>query len=258
MTDYRRISLCNVSYKIVARAITNRFRHVLAQIIDSSRSAFVPGRLIVGNVLISYECMHWLRNIRDSVGYAALKLRISKVYDRVKWSYLEELMLLMGFEEGWLNLILRCINYVNYAFKSNGSLVGHVKPSKGLRQGDPLSPYLFVLCAQGLWSLIHDRVLNQALRGVRVARDASMISHLFFADDSLIFFRATNQDCLELKSCFSLYERAFGQLVNYDKRPSLLVNPLLDEHEIIFEILWICIFAGTWSVSRFTYFQPTE
>lgn len=217
MKDYRPISLCNVNYKIIARAITNRFRHVLAQIIDPSQSAFVPGRLITDNVLISYECMHWLRSTNSSIGYAALKLDLSKAYDRIEWRYLEQLMRRMGFSDSWIHLILRCVTSVSYAFKINGSIVGNVRPSRGLRQGDPLSPYLFVLCAQGLSSLIHSQVRASALRGVRIARDDPMISHLFFADDSLIFFRATKQDCKELQACLSTYEKASGQLINYDK-----------------------------------------
>lgn len=84
MKDFRPISLCNVSYKVIARTITNRLKLVLGNIIDPQQSAFIPGRSIMDNVLIGYECMHWLRNSNNKQGYAALKLDMSKAYDIVE------------------------------------------------------------------------------------------------------------------------------------------------------------------------------
>lgn len=217
MKDFRPISLCNVSYKIIARAITNRFRGVMAQIIDPTQSAFIPGRLITDNVLIGYECMHWLRHSKNRTGFAALKLDMSKAYDRIEWRYLECLMRRMGFSEQWIGLILRCVDSVTYSFKINDAILGSVRPTRGLRQGDPLSPYLFVLCAQGLSSLITRSVRENFIRGICIARGAPIVSHLFFADDNLVFFKATQSDCENLKNCLVQYERASGQMINYDK-----------------------------------------
>lgn len=82
--DFRLISLCNVSYKIVARVITNRMRKVMDRVIDPNQSAFIPGRLITDNILIGFECMHWLRISKNKEGYNALKLDMTNAYDRVE------------------------------------------------------------------------------------------------------------------------------------------------------------------------------
>lgn len=93
MKDYMPFSLCNVCYKIVARALTNRLRTILDGAITESQSAFVPGRLITDNIIIGFEAIHWIRNMKKgNNGYAALKLDMSKAYDRVEWSILERCM----------------------------------------------------------------------------------------------------------------------------------------------------------------------
>ncbi|XP_073298281.1 uncharacterized protein [Primulina huaijiensis] len=218
LKDYRPISLCNTCYKIVSRAITNRFRPILAQLIDSTQSAFLPGRLILDNVLVGFECMNWIRNnLKAKSGFAALKLDMSKAYDRVEWIYLQKLLLKMGFAEGWVELLMKCVTTVSYSFKINHSIFGTIKPTRGIRQGDPLSPYLFVLCTQGLSSLIRKSVECKLFKGVKVASTSPVISHLFFADDSLVFFRTKRADCLQVRNCLQMYSRASGQLVNYDK-----------------------------------------
>ena len=188
MTNYRPISLCNVVYKIVLKAITNRWKKVLPSIIIDTQSAFVHGRLITDNVLVAYEMMHHISQKKSGrMGDLALKLDISKAYDRVEWIWLEKIMQKLGFDNKWCALIMKCVTTVSYSVKINGKPKWHIVPSRGIRQGDPLSPYLFLLCAEGLSALIKKEVENGRLGGVAVCHWDPKISHLFFADDSLIF-----------------------------------------------------------------------
>ena len=112
---------------------------------------------------------------------------------------------------------MRCVCSVTYYVRINGKPSRRITPSRGLRQGDPLSPYLFLLCAEGLSGLIRQQVGSGNLKGVAVCRGAPRISHLFFADDSLIFCRATMGDCSVLQQVFSVYEAVSGQQLNRNK-----------------------------------------
>ncbi|CAO2821363.1 unnamed protein product [Amaranthus hypochondriacus] len=140
----------------------------------------------------------------------ALKLDMSKAYDRVEWSFLERVMLKFGFRDSWVRRIMSCITSVSFSFKINGGVFGNVIPSRGLRQGDPISPYLFILCVDAFSTLISQVVLRKSIHGVQVCRNASSLSHLFFADDSILFARATIQESSRVANIISTYERASG------------------------------------------------
>ena len=96
----------------------------------------------------------------------ALKLDMSKAYDRVKWQFLDKLMEKLGFDKKWIDLIISCISTVSFSILINGVPHGLIHPQRGLRQGDRLSPYLFLLCTEGLHALIQQAAKNGAITGV--------------------------------------------------------------------------------------------
>lgn len=163
----------------------------------------------------------------------------------MEWNFIKKMMLKMGFAIPWVNLILKCIKSVAYSLRINHSIVGTIKPSSGLRQGDPLSPYLFVLCAQGLSSILNKTVQSRLLTGVRIARNSPTISHLFFTDDSLLFFKATKNDGIQVRRCLHIYEKASGQMVNYEKS-ALTFSPNTPIHVIeeVREVFFVAIVKG--------------
>jgi hypothetical protein len=218
MKDLRPISLCNVVYKIVSKMLANRLKQILPEIISPNQSAFVPGRLITDNILVAYECTHFMKNKRGGQeGYAAVKLDMSKAYDRVEWHFLEMMMRKLGFAEVWIHLVMRCITSVRYQVRINGECTDVIIPERGLRQGDPLSPYLFLICAECFSSMLNRAEIEGSLQGVRICNGAPSINHLLFADDSLVLIKATKDSARTLQNILQLYEVCSGQTINFDK-----------------------------------------
>ena len=127
------------------------------------------------------------------------------------------------FVDRMRDLIMRCVSTVTYSIKINGIPRRHIIPSRGIYQGDPLSPYLFLLCAEGLSTLIQSAVDRGQMEGVKIYRGGPRLSHLFFADDSLIFCKATLKECDELRRLLAVYEKASNQQLNRAKT-SLFFN----------------------------------
>ena len=163
--QFRPISLCNVLYKNFSKVLANRLKKVLPSIITEHQSAFTKDRLISDNIMVAFETLHCLQRFKSgSHGYMAVKLDMSKAYDRVKWP-LEGIMRRMGFKDGWINLIMLCVKTVTYAVLVNGELCGMIHPTRGIRQGDPISPFLFLLCTEGLNGLIKKAERNGDING---------------------------------------------------------------------------------------------
>jgi hypothetical protein len=212
------ISLCNVIYKIASKVAANRLKKILPEVISEEQSAFVPGRLITDNIITAYECLHFMkRNKAKKHRSCALKLDMRKAYDRVEWSYLQAIMLKLGFSNRWVTLIMRLVSTVSFSVLFNGVPQGEFSPTRGIRQGDPISPYLFLLAAEGLSCLLKVNDRSSALHGIKVAPTAPAVNHLLFADDSLLFFQASSEGASEIKNLLTKYCNASGQRINVHK-----------------------------------------
>ncbi|XP_059431505.1 uncharacterized protein LOC132165008 [Corylus avellana] len=218
VSDYRPISLYNVIYKLISKMLANRLKKILPHVISPAQSAFIPGRLITDNVLAAYETLHTMHTrMKGKQGFMAIKLDMSKAYDRMEWGFLEAVMRRLGFDLRWINLIMMCVTTVQYAVVVNGRPCGRIKPQRGLRQGDPISPYLFILCAEALSAMLSQANEEGALTGVATSRRGPRISHLFFADDSLLFCKANLPQWDHLTSVLRAYEEDLGQRLNNNK-----------------------------------------
>lgn len=147
----------------------------------------------------------------------ALKTDIKKAYDRLECSFLEETMRQMGFCDKWIKLIMLCVRTVSFSVLINGSPRGYIKPERGIRQGDPLSPYLFILCAEVFSHLMNKAAAERKIQGIKIGSSSPAVNHLFFADDSLFFTLANPKNGRAIRKILTQYERISGQAVNLNK-----------------------------------------
>ena len=138
----------------------------------------------------------------------AFKLDMSKTYDRVEWSFLEEVMRKLRFNERWINFMMICVNFVSYSILVN----------RGICQGDPLSPFLFLLCIESLHSLIPKADNDGSIsRGFSLCRRSPRLTHLLFANNSLLFCRSNRHDYQKVLEILAIYESASGKQINRRK-----------------------------------------
>ena len=232
MSEFRPISLCNVIYKIISKVLANRLKQVLPQIISSTQSAFVPRRLIIDNVLMAYETLHTLHaRKKGKKGYMALKLDISKAYDQVEWLFLQNIMVKIRFPAGWIERVMSCVTIPSLSILVNGKPYGMIQPSRGIRQGDPISPYLFLLCAEGLTALLNKAESEGRIKGMSICRGAPNITNLMFADDSLLFCQATQAEGETIAYILQTYEKASGQRINLEKSSAYFSSNTPERHK---------------------------
>ncbi|KAL0411507.1 UNVERIFIED_CONTAM: putative mitochondrial protein [Sesamum latifolium] len=243
LSQYRPISLCNVVYKIASKAIANRLKPWLDHIISPSQSAFVLGRLITDNVLLAFETNHFLNtHSKGRKHFMNLKLDISKAYDRVEWAFLRKVLGKLGFPCSFVDLIMLCVSSVSYSFVLNGSQFGSIIPQRGPRQGDPLSPYLFLLCTESLSSLFRVASQQGMVPGVAVCRGAPSISHLLFADDTMVFCPASSATMKHVRRILDVYKLASGQEINLHKSSATFShNTPVEVKKQLADTLGICL-----------------
>jgi len=146
-----------------------------------------------------------------------VKLDMSKAYDKIEWQFLEAAMIKLGFDARWVHLVMKCVTSVRYSVIVNGNPVGNITPSRGIRQGDPISPYLFLLCAEGLSALLGQAEEKGVISGVPTSPKGPKISHLLFADDNILFYKANSVEWRRLMRLLRKYENASVQKINIQK-----------------------------------------
>ena len=179
-------------------------------------------------------------------GTLALKLDVSKAYDRVEWSFHKGMMIKLGFLEVWVDRVMRYVSTPSFFVQINGKAYGNVIPSRGLRQGDPLSPYLFLICAEGFTLLLAKVKLDGRLHEVAVCKNAPCITNLLFADDSLIFCQANKDEVQVVSDTLQLYGEASGQCINLEMSSTYFNSNVFVEHKA-----WIVDKLKVKAVERF-------
>jgi hypothetical protein len=186
--DFRPISLIGSVYKILAKVLANRLRRVLDGLVSESQNAFVGGRQTLDSVLIANECLD--SRIKSRILGVVCKLDIEKAYDHVNWDCLLYLLNRMGFGSKWIQWIRTCISTVCFSVMINGSPSGFLGSSRGIRQGDPLSPLLFLLVMEVLSRMLRKTEEAGLIKGFQAGKspgEGISVSHLLFADDTIVF-----------------------------------------------------------------------
>lgn len=218
VNHFRPISLCNFSYKVISKIIVNRMKPLLPKCISPNQRTFVPGRLIQDNLMVAHEAFHHLKTKKSGRRYEmAIKVDMNKAYDRVEWSFVRKVLLKMGFCLKWVDNIMRCVSSVHYSLLLSGKKVGSFQPERGLRQGDPLSPYLFIIVADVLSNMVTSFAEVGEFEGIKLALTCPVLTHCFFADDALFFMKADLTNSINFKNMLDWYCAASGQAINLDK-----------------------------------------
>ncbi|KAL2226740.1 UNVERIFIED_CONTAM: hypothetical protein Sindi_2032700 [Sesamum indicum] len=218
--DFRPISLCNVTNKILSKLIYNKLHNTLSDLISPSQSGFVPGRLIGDNILMAQEVIHQL-DLRYNKGNLVIKLDMSKAYDRVNWNFSLTVLQKMGFPHRFLTLIKHAIQNCWFIVLVNGETTGFFKSSQSLRQGDPLSPTLFILAAEAL-SRSLDLLFNENPGMFYHTNCEVKISHLLYADDVILFTNCEEESLTKLMQFLHNFEESSGQKINHAKSVFIL------------------------------------
>lgn len=185
VSDFRPIACGNVVYKCISKVITNRIKEGLTSLIDSNQSAFIPGRQISDNILLAQEFMKgysWKR----TVSKCAFKVDIQKAYDTVNWDFLKTVLIRFGFHSSMVHWIMVCLTSASFSICVNGELHGFFKSKRGLRQGDPMSPYLFTIVMEVFNLMVKRQIRRDDRFRYHWGCKKLMLTHLCFADDLLL------------------------------------------------------------------------
>lgn len=219
--DFWPISLFNCLYKIIAKILANRLKPILSAHISPEQFAFLQHRQIHEAVRTAQELLHSMhcKNLKGMI----LKVDLSKAFDRENWLYIRLLLTHLGFPYMYIKWIMSCITDVSYSVLLNGAPTPFFSAEKGLRQGWPLSPLLFLLIMEGLSRSIAAEHIRGRIEGIKIM-DNCFLTHLLFVDDVLIFLNGSIRDTTTLQYVFDIFEKATGMIINVHKSTLIAVG----------------------------------
>lgn len=183
--DSRPISHIGCYYKIIAKMLSERFKRVVGNVVGEVQNAFIKGRYILDGVLIANETMDFLKKKKEKG--LIFKVNFEKAYDSINWRFLLGIMRRMGFGNKWIKWVDTCVRSSSISILVNRSPLEEFWLERGVRQGEPLSPFLFILASEGLNVIVSEPVEKGIFRGVVVGENKVMASHLHYTDDTIFF-----------------------------------------------------------------------
>ncbi|GJZ55587.1 RNA-directed DNA polymerase, eukaryota, reverse transcriptase zinc-binding domain protein [Tanacetum coccineum] len=228
VSDFRPIACCNVIYKCISKIITERIKGCLDKLVSKNQSAFIPNRHIQDNILLAQELF---KGYDRKMGpkRVALKVDIQKAYDTMNWQFLEDILIGFGFHERMVDWVMKCVTTTSFLVCVNGESCGYFKGGRGLRQGDPMSPYLFTLVMEILTSIIKRKVDDNHGFQYHFGCKKLKITNVCFADDLLMFCHADRISVSVLKEAIDEFGKVAGLIPNYNK--SIIIFGSLNDEE---------------------------
>jgi hypothetical protein len=220
--QFRPIALCNVIYNLLTKVIARRLKPILPTIIFLEQSGYMECRQILDNVILSHKVIHSLQKTKTPG--MLLKLDLSKAFDKISWEYMQAMHLSFGFDQGWVTWIVNLTSLAFFSLLINGIPSKPFSPSRGIRQGDPLSPFLFIILAEGLSRSIHAAIETKLLTGLSLHGISPPISHSQFVDDTLLMGSPTVREANSLLDILQTFSDASGLDCNKDKSQIFFFN----------------------------------
>ncbi|XP_048494804.1 uncharacterized protein LOC125494938 [Beta vulgaris subsp. vulgaris] len=220
--DYRPISMVGSIYKIIAKLLTQRLKQVMSSLVGPLQTSFIEDRQILDGALIAGELFDsYKRNNKKAI---FLKIDFHKAFDSVSWAFLEWILAQMGFPPRWCKWISACVTSAAASILLNGSPTAPIKLQRGLRQGDPLSPFLFVLAVEVLNLMVKKSTELNKWTGLEITKGGSTLTHLQYADDTILFSPPSVKSLLNIRNTLLLFQLASGLKINFHKSEILGIN----------------------------------
>jgi hypothetical protein len=181
---YRPIDLCNVVYQIISKVIANRLKPLLSRLISQKQVGFVEGRQILDNIIQSHEIIHMLKSQRR--GGMIIQLDLAKAYDKISWHYMAKMLEAFGFEHHRINWIVTLVSMTRYSLLINGAPTKPFHPSRGIRKGNLISPFLFILMMEGLRRILKRASVADEIKGIKPFENFPNSTHQQFVDNTIL------------------------------------------------------------------------
>jgi len=181
----------------------------------------------VDNAIVVQELIHTISSKKGKVGYKAIKVDLEKTYDKVEWSFIREVLINANLPQNLVSLIMSCVSLVSTSILFNGGNMEPILPSRGIRQGDPLSPYLFIPCMEALGHLIEEKCEEKFWTPVKSSISGFAFSQLFFADDLVLFAKVDHVNCSTIRDVLDAFCARSRQSIS-DSKSRVFFSPNVD------------------------------
>lgn len=219
--DYRPIALCNLCYRLITKTIANRIKPILLRALCGEHLGFLKGRQILDTIGTTHECLHSIKTKKSKA--LILKLDLKKAFDCLDWDFLRLILIKSGFSLDSIKWIMCGVTTANFSVLVNGEPSSFFRSGRGLRQGCPLSPLLFILVMEGLSLLLKESQSEGKITGIKVSRFTKVL-HLLFADDVLIMTNGSLHEWTDITDLLKTFCNASGLLINWNKSTFHHVN----------------------------------